>query len=245
VKQIRKRLTYANVVSSIALFLVLGGATAFAAKKISSSEISSNSITTGKIKKEAVSRAKLKNASVDASKLAKEAVIADKLAKGAVTTDKLADSAVTTGKIAKDAVTGDKVNELTLGEVPKATSATNATNATNATSATNAVALGGVPASGYSRRLFARVSYSDATPTIIASSPGVVANGEGALGFPRVIFPQAVNNCAVIGGANTGAGTQTVRRSSTVSGADGTVQMAIHDDAGTSVRADFEIIAVC
>ena len=33
-KQIRKRLTYANVMSSIAVFLVLGGATAFAAKKI-------------------------------------------------------------------------------------------------------------------------------------------------------------------------------------------------------------------
>ena len=33
-KQIRKRLTYANVMSSIAVFLVLGGATAFAASKI-------------------------------------------------------------------------------------------------------------------------------------------------------------------------------------------------------------------
>jgi hypothetical protein len=30
-KQIRKRLTYANVMSSIAVFLILGGATAFAA----------------------------------------------------------------------------------------------------------------------------------------------------------------------------------------------------------------------
>ena len=30
-KPIRKRLTYANVMSSIAVFLVLGGATAFAA----------------------------------------------------------------------------------------------------------------------------------------------------------------------------------------------------------------------
>ena len=32
-KQIRKRLTYANVMSSIAVFLVLGGATAFAANE--------------------------------------------------------------------------------------------------------------------------------------------------------------------------------------------------------------------
>ena len=45
-KQIRKRLTYANVMSSIAVFLVLGGATAFAAKKIGTNEIKANSITT-------------------------------------------------------------------------------------------------------------------------------------------------------------------------------------------------------
>jgi hypothetical protein len=228
VKQISKRLTYANVMSSIAVFLILGGATAFAAKKIGSSELAGNAVTTGKIKKEAVTRAKLKNASVDASKLANGAVTNTKIADNAVTTTKIADNAITTSKIANDAVTGTKVNELTLGEVPKAT---------------NAAALGGVPASEYAQRFFARVSYSDANPTIIASSPGVTMNGEGALGFPRVVFPQSMTNCAVVGGTNTGSGTQTVRRSSTVTGAQ--VQMAIHDDAGTSVRADFEIIAVC
>lgn len=35
-KRFRKRLTYANVMSSIAVFLVLDGATAFAASKIGS-----------------------------------------------------------------------------------------------------------------------------------------------------------------------------------------------------------------
>lgn len=99
-KQIRKRLTYANVMSSIAVFLILGGATAVAAKKIGSNEIKGNSITTGKIKKEAVTKAKIKKAAVDSSKLA--------------------DNAVTTAKIAKDAVTGEKVNEATLGTVPDA-----------------------------------------------------------------------------------------------------------------------------
>ena len=50
-RALRKRLTYANVMSSIAVFLVLGGATAVAAKKIGSNEIKGNSITTGKVKK--------------------------------------------------------------------------------------------------------------------------------------------------------------------------------------------------
>jgi hypothetical protein len=100
VKQIRKRLTYANVMSSIAVFLVLGGGAAYAAKKVGSNEIKGNSITTGKIKKEAVTKAKIKKAAVDASKLA--------------------DNAVTTSKIADDAVTGAKVKESTLGTVPDA-----------------------------------------------------------------------------------------------------------------------------
>jgi hypothetical protein len=101
--QIRKRLTYANVMSSLAVFLILGGATAVAAKKIGSNEIKGNSITTGKVKKEAITRAKLKKASVDSSKLA--------------------DGAVTTAKIANDAVTGEKANESTFGQVPNAANA--------------------------------------------------------------------------------------------------------------------------
>lgn len=110
-KQIRKRLTYANVMSSIAVFLILGGATAFAAvKKIGANEIKANSIKTGKIVKEAVTAGKIKNG----------AVTETKIADGAVTNKKIADNAVTTAKIANDAVTGDKVKESTLGQVPDA-----------------------------------------------------------------------------------------------------------------------------
>jgi hypothetical protein len=69
VKQIRKRLTYANVMSSIAVFLLLGGATAFAASKIGSSQIKSNAITTGKIKKEAITTSKIKKDAVTGAKV--------------------------------------------------------------------------------------------------------------------------------------------------------------------------------
>lgn len=69
VKQIRKRLTYANVMSSIAVFLVLGGATAFAASKIGTSQIKANAITTGKIKKNAVTTAKIKKDAVTGAKV--------------------------------------------------------------------------------------------------------------------------------------------------------------------------------
>jgi hypothetical protein len=136
-KQIRKRLTYANVMSSLAVFLVLGGATAFAAiKKVGPNEIKANSIKTGKIVKEAVTAGKLKNSAVTESKLADGAVTGGKLADNAVTTPKIADNAVTTPKIANDTVTGEKVKESTLGTVP---------------SATDAQQLGGLPASSYAK----------------------------------------------------------------------------------------------
>lgn len=109
-RALRKRLTYANVMSSIAVFLILGGATAFAAKKIGSNEIKGNSITTGKVKKEAITRAKIKKAAIDASKLDDDSVTTSKIADNAVTTGKIANDAVTTGKIANGAVNTAKLS---------------------------------------------------------------------------------------------------------------------------------------
>lgn len=110
-KQIRKRLTYANVMSSLAVFLILGGATAFAAvKKIGGNEIKANSIKTGKIVKEAVTAGKLKKNAVTEGKLANGAVTNGKLADNAVTNPKLADNAVTGNKIADGSVSGSDIN---------------------------------------------------------------------------------------------------------------------------------------
>jgi hypothetical protein len=109
-RALRQRLTYANVMSSIAVFLILGGATAVAAKKIGSNEIKGNSITTGKVKKEAITRAKVKQAAIDASKLADDSVATSKIADNAVTTGKIANGAVTTGKIANGAVNTTKLS---------------------------------------------------------------------------------------------------------------------------------------
>jgi hypothetical protein len=61
-----------KVMSSIAVFLILGDLTTAAVKKIGSNEIKGkgNSITTGKIKKEAVAAAKIKNSAVTTNKIA-------------------------------------------------------------------------------------------------------------------------------------------------------------------------------
>jgi hypothetical protein len=112
-KQIHKRLTYANVMSSIAVFLILGGATAFAAAKIGASQLKANSVKTGKIVKEAVTTSKIKNGAVNGA------------------------------KVLDGSLTGSDINLSTLGTVPKAINATNAANATNATNAGNANTVGG------------------------------------------------------------------------------------------------------
>ena len=72
-KQIRKRLTYSNVMSSLAVFLVLGGATAFAAglgkNSVGSKQLKKNAVTSAKIKKNAVTSAKIKNGAITGAKV--------------------------------------------------------------------------------------------------------------------------------------------------------------------------------
>lgn len=102
---IRRHLTYANVVSTICLFLVLGGATAFAA-----GQLAKGSVGTKQLKKSAVTAAKLKNGAVTGAKLADGSVSAGKLANGAVAGAKIASGAVTGDKIAKGAVGAEKLD---------------------------------------------------------------------------------------------------------------------------------------
>lgn len=113
-KQIRKRLSYANVMSTIAVFLVVGGASALAATQLAknsvgSKQLKSNAVTSAKIKKEAVAAAKIKNGAVTNTKIANEAVTTEKLGNSSVTVGKLADGSVGTGKLADGAVNSGKL----------------------------------------------------------------------------------------------------------------------------------------
>ncbi len=154
-KQIRKRITYANVMSSITVFLVLGGGAAYAAKKIGSNEIKGNSITTGKIKKEAVTASKLKK------------------------------NSVTTVKIADGAVTGAKLNLGSVGTVPNAAHANSANSADNANSAntvggqTVAKFSAQVPENGAEQTVL-NVQGLKLTATCAAGTPALLANSSSS-----------------------------------------------------------------
>lgn len=121
--QIRKRLTYANVMSSLAVFLVLGGATAVAASKlgrksVGARELKGNAVTKVKIKRDAVGR------------------------------NKIAASAVNGGKVANGSLTGGDIDEASLGAVPSATHADSADSASGLTTLPSGKSLSGFYAAG-------------------------------------------------------------------------------------------------
>jgi hypothetical protein len=124
----RTHLTYANVVSTIALFLVVAGAGAFAATHaLKKNSVTSKSIKNGQVKtadlaNKAVTTAKLGDGAVTTAKLGGGAVGVGQLANEAVTTAKLANNAVGTGKLANEAVAAGKLGKeaVTTGKLAKA-----------------------------------------------------------------------------------------------------------------------------
>jgi hypothetical protein len=127
-KRAGRRLTYANVVSTLALFVAVGGAGAFAAGQLAPGSVGEKqlrhgAVTAEKLRKNAVIAPKIMALAVKQGKLANGAVSAAKLGDGAVVAGKLASGAVGTDSIAADAVTGAKVDESTMGQVPSAAEA--------------------------------------------------------------------------------------------------------------------------
>lgn len=136
-KRARRRLTYANVTSTIALFVAISGAGAYAAsqlpeKSVGERQLRPGAVTASKLRKNAVTAPKIKALAVKQGKIANGAVSVAKLGDGAVGSGKLASGAVVTDKIAGGAVTGEKVDESSLGQVPSAAKADFASSAESA-----------------------------------------------------------------------------------------------------------------
>src|SRR5262245_31105728 len=70
----RPRLTYANVVATLALIIAVGGAGAFAATQLAKNsvgpkQLKKNAVTTAKVKKEAITAAKVKKRSLTGAQI--------------------------------------------------------------------------------------------------------------------------------------------------------------------------------
>jgi hypothetical protein len=145
-KRFLPRLTYANVIASLALFIALGGAAVAAGlpknsvgpnqiKKgavtpkalrkgaVTSGKIAPNAVVAGKLGPNAVLPGNLGAGIINTSKIAASAVNAEKIANNVVTTNKITNKAVTAAKIAeKGVVTGNLADEaVTGGKIAKET----------------------------------------------------------------------------------------------------------------------------
>ncbi len=103
----RPSLTYANVVSTLALFLALGGGAAFAASKIRSGDIAPGAVRTADVFKRAIVSGKLAVGAVRSNQIADGAVGSQQVGDGAVSSKQIADGAVGSKQI-KDAAIGSK-----------------------------------------------------------------------------------------------------------------------------------------
>lgn len=132
--RIAQKLTYANVVASIALFLALGGAAvaatalpkksvgpkqlrpgavraiALARGAVTAPKLAPRSVVVGKLGPGAVTPGNLGNGSVTTDKIAAAAVIAASIKNGVITTNKLANNAVTAAKIPNGTITAGKLS---------------------------------------------------------------------------------------------------------------------------------------
>jgi hypothetical protein len=130
---VRQRLSYSNVIATMALFIALGGVAVAAGlpkNSVGPKQIKRGAVTAAKIRKQAVTSAKLApqsvingklaansvgpgnigNGAVTTAKLAKGSVIAETIKNSVVTTNKLNSEAVTAPKLGKEAVTTAKLD---------------------------------------------------------------------------------------------------------------------------------------
>jgi hypothetical protein len=185
-KGIRSRLTYANVVSTLALFLVGAGGTAFAA-----GQLAKNSVGTAQIKNKAITTAKIKNGAVTGAKI-NLSTLGTVPSAGTATSAGTADSARTaahadTAGSATSAGHADTANSATsAGHADTANSATlagHAESADTADTAADADALGGAPPQSFMRsdRLdFGTASTDPSTPQMVLSIGGIEVTTAGS-----------------------------------------------------------------
>ena len=118
IPRIRSRISYSNVIASLALFIALGGAAVAAGhpeQQRRRQEIKNGAVTTKKLRKEAVTGLKIAAGSVTGSKLAGGSVTNSKIAPGAVGVSSLANGAVNASKLANNAVTNSKIANGVVG----------------------------------------------------------------------------------------------------------------------------------
>src|SRR5436305_276065 len=111
---VRQRLSYSNVIATMALFIALGGVAVAAGlpkNSVAPKQLKRGAVTAAKIRKHAVPSAKLGPSSVLAAAIKNGVITTNKLNNEAVTTPKLANESVSTAKLGKGSVTAAKLSD--------------------------------------------------------------------------------------------------------------------------------------
>jgi hypothetical protein len=106
--RILSKLSYSNVIASLALFVALGGVAVAAG-------LAKNSVGTKQLKKNAVTAVKIKKGSVNSAKIAHGAVVAGKIAGNTVSSGVLQNGSVIAAKLAKNSVTNAAISNGVVG----------------------------------------------------------------------------------------------------------------------------------
>lgn len=101
-RRLRPKLSYSNVIATVALFVALGGAAVAAG-------LPKNSVGSAQLKRGAVTAAKLRKGAVTSGKIAPGAVIPGKLGANAVGPGNIGNGAVTSAKIGAGAVIANSI----------------------------------------------------------------------------------------------------------------------------------------
>ena len=119
-RRIRSQLTYANLMSTLAVVLVIGGGTAYAANTVFSSDIVDGQVRTADIGDLEVRAADVAANSLGSAKIADGSVKNADLSTGASSSNTIADGGVQGIDVANDSLKGADVDEATLGQVSSA-----------------------------------------------------------------------------------------------------------------------------
>lgn len=226
------KLTFANTVSLIALFVALGG-TGYAA-----AQLSRNSVGPAHIKKNAVRAAEVRRGAIGASEIRRGAVGPSEIRAGAVGASEVADGALTAAEFGAGRVAGlnaDLLDDRNAADFLLRTE-----------KAADADRLDGLDAGAVGRELFANVDTSGALQPTLVSNNGATDATRINAGNYRVDFgDRDLSACSYQ--VSSAEFNENQSAQVELDGTDSSrLAVTVHDaDAGTNVDGDFNVAVHC
>jgi hypothetical protein len=113
--RLRRQATYANLASSLALFLAVGGGAVYAASdKVDSQDIAKRAVNTKHLADDAVRSEQIRNGQVNSGDIRDQNVTGNDVAEGTLEGSDLSDGTVKGGKIGDESLTGADIQNGTL-----------------------------------------------------------------------------------------------------------------------------------